>query len=136
MFSAALSGHFPKVIGRVAAIACVAAMPLAAGTMSASAALSLDLPGDAQRTKVTYSCRATENAPPTEMAVEYINLPGNTLALLPLDGKPTLFVDVVSGSGAQYVSGRMIWWTKGPGARLYDAVTNDFKAGAICEVKR
>ena len=30
----------------------------------------------------------------------------------------------------------MIWWTKGPGARLYDAVTNDFKAGSVCEVKR
>ena len=82
MFSAALSGHFPKVIGRVAAIACAAAMPLAAGTISASAALSLDLPGDAQRTKVSYSCRASENASPTEMVVEYINMPGNTLALV------------------------------------------------------
>ena len=125
-----------RLIGRLAAAAPLVALCLATGTVSASAALSLDLPGNAQRTKVTYVCRASKEAAPVDMTVEYINLPGNTLALLPIDGKPTLFVDVVAGSGAQYVSGRTIWWTKGPGARLYDAVTKDFKAGSICEVKR
>lgn len=124
-----------KAVCRLAAIAFVA-VPAVGITPASASTLSLDLPGDPQRTTVSYTCRASESAAPTEMVVEYINLPGNTLALLPLDGKPTLFVSVAAGSGAQYVSGRTIWWTKGPGARLYDAVTKDFKAGSICEVKR
>ena len=136
MSNAGLSRLDLGFLGGLAAAAPLVALWLATGTVSASAALSLDLPGNAQRTKVTYVCRASKEAAPVDMMVEYINLPGNTLALLPLDGKPTLFVDVVAGSGAQYVSGRTIWWTKGPGARLYDALTKDFKAGSICEVKR
>ncbi len=124
-----------RAVGKFATVAFVAALWVGAATATASA-LTLDLSGDAQRTRVTYTCRASKDAAPAEMVVEYINLPGNTLAVLPIDGKPTLFVDVVAGSGAQYVSGRRIWWTKGSGARLYDAVTRDFKAGSICEVKR
>lgn len=135
MYIKASGLRYRRSLRRFAAFGLVASVFVGTTTLPARA-LTLDLPGNAQRTRVTYTCRASRDAPPVDMVVEYINLPGNTLALLPLDGKPTLFVDVFAGSGAQYVSGRTIWWTKGPGARLYDAVTKDFKAGSICEVKR
>ncbi|MDX1732162.1 MAG: hypothetical protein R3184_13570, partial [Aurantimonas coralicida] len=56
--------------------------------------LTLDLEGPAERTTVTYLCRDAEEAEPVEMAVEYINLPSNSLAILPVNGRQILFVDV------------------------------------------
>jgi membrane-bound inhibitor of C-type lysozyme len=42
--------------------------------------------------------------------VEYLNGDGNSLAIVPLNGKPLIFADVVSGSGARYAAQQYIWW--------------------------
>lgn len=61
----------------------------------------------------TYSC-GDENTFP----VQYVNTGVNALAILPIEGESRIFVNVVSGSGAKYVSGAYVWWTKGNTATL------------------
>lgn len=50
---------------------------------------------------------------------------GQSFALVPVKGKPLLFVNVMSGSGAKYQAGSYIWWTKGPRADLYDVMNGE-----------
>ncbi len=61
----------------------------------------------------TYSCAGGE-----PFSVQYVNAGANALAILPIDGEARIFVNVMSGSGAKYVSGAHVWWTKGGGATL------------------
>jgi membrane-bound inhibitor of C-type lysozyme len=48
---------------------------------------------------------------------------GQSFALLPVKGKPMLFVNTIAASGAKYQAGSYTWWTKGPRADLYDAMS-------------
>jgi membrane-bound inhibitor of C-type lysozyme len=50
---------------------------------------------------------------------------GQSFALVPVKGKPLLFVNTLSGSGAKYQAGSYTWWTKGPRADLYDATSGE-----------
>ncbi|MCB8839016.1 MliC family protein [Aurantimonas sp. VKM B-3413] len=114
-----------------------AAALVAAGIVPALAApLTIDLEGDAQRTTVDYACKSGPDAAPTPLGVEYINLPHNNLAVLPIDGHPTVFVDTVAAAGAKYAAGRWIWWTRGRRGTLRDVIQNDPKKDVICELKR
>ncbi len=47
---------------------------------------------------------------------------GQSFALVPVNGRPMLFVDTLSASGARYQAGRYTWWTKGPAATLSDEI--------------
>lgn len=77
--------------------------------------LTIDLPGKAERSTVTYSC---SGVPP--VTVEYINAGANSLAIVN-DGNATMvLVSVLSGSGARYAGQQYIWWTKGNSADFYD----------------
>ncbi|MGN7870952.1 Membrane-bound lysozyme inhibitor of C-type lysozyme precursor [Paracoccus haematequi] len=58
----------------------------------------------------------------TAFDVQYLNAGPNMLAILPIDGQQRIFVNVISGSGARYVSGQYEWWTKGGTATLSDAM--------------
>jgi membrane-bound inhibitor of C-type lysozyme len=58
--------------------------------------------------------------------VTYINgTNGQSFALVPVEGRNLLFVGVIAASGVKYVADRYTWWTKGPGADLYDAMNAD-----------
>jgi membrane-bound inhibitor of C-type lysozyme len=50
---------------------------------------------------------------------------GQSFALVPVKGKPLLFVNTMSASGAKYQAGSYTWWTKGPRADLYDAMAGE-----------
>ncbi|MFM0035223.1 MliC family protein [Paraburkholderia strydomiana] len=50
---------------------------------------------------------------------------GQSFALVPVNGKPLLFVNTMSASGAKYQAGSYTWWTKGPRADLYDAMNGE-----------
>jgi membrane-bound inhibitor of C-type lysozyme len=50
---------------------------------------------------------------------------GQSFALVPVKGKPLLFVNTISASGAKYQAGSYTWWTKGPRADLYDAMAGE-----------
>ncbi|MEF2553024.1 MliC family protein [Aurantimonas sp. A2-1-M11] len=115
------------------AFAAMGALPALAQD---GAPLTLDLEGPAERTRVTYLCRDEAEAEPVEMVVEYINLPSNSLAILPVNGRATLFVDVISGSGAKYAAGEMVWWTKGRRGDLYSERRSDPSQTTVCQVRR
>ncbi|MFT4068739.1 MliC family protein [Paraburkholderia sp.] len=50
---------------------------------------------------------------------------GQSFAVVPVKGTPMLFVNTISGSGAKYQAGSYTWWTKGPRANLYDAMSGE-----------
>jgi membrane-bound inhibitor of C-type lysozyme len=52
--------------------------------------------------------------------VKYINAAPNFFAIVPVEGKDLVFVNVLSGSGAKYEAGKYVWWNKGAEASLQD----------------
>lgn len=86
-----------------------------AGTATADVALSIpvDLGTNGSVQALSYACGEDET-----FAVQYVNTDANTLAIVPVDGEDRIFVNVVSGSGAKYVAGAHVWWTKGDTATL------------------
>jgi membrane-bound inhibitor of C-type lysozyme len=94
----------------------LAAMSLLAGP---AAAQSLAIPGVKTGKPITGTYRCPTGKPFT---VTYWNGDnGQSFALVPIDGKPTLLVSLISGSGVRYGAGSVIWWTKGRNADLYNA---------------
>ena len=87
-----------------------------AGTALAQTTLSLPLDG-ATLNEVTYLCDRG-----AMVEVDYLNAEANSLALLPIDGQQRIFVNVISASGARYVSGEYEWWSKGRSATLTNAI--------------
>jgi membrane-bound inhibitor of C-type lysozyme len=68
----------------------------------------------------SYTCANSKT-----FKVTYLNAAnGQSFALVPVNGRKLLFVGVIAASGVKYVADRYTWWTKGPGADLYD-VTAD-----------
>lgn len=68
----------------------------------------------------SYTCANSKT-----FKVTYLNAAnGQSFALVPVEGRKLLFVGVIAASGVKYVAERYTWWTKGPGADLYD-VTSD-----------
>ena len=92
-----------------------------AAPVLAGASLTVPLEPGAEANIITarYSCAG--DAPFT---VQYVNAGDNNLALLPVDGTERIFVEVVSASGARYVSGAQEWWSKGEDATLDDTMTD------------
>lgn len=100
-----------------------------------AAELTLELPdsGDitVERNRVIYDCGEKE------MTVEYLNAGPVSLAVFAFDGEPVVASNVIAASGARYAAGRYIWWTKGPGASLYDATLGENAAAiAACTQRR
>lgn len=93
----------------------------------ALAELALTIPldrADASVISASHSCAGGE-----PFTVRYVNSGANALALLPVDGEERIFVNTVSGSGARYVSGELVWWTKGADATL----ENTLEEGSLKE---
>lgn len=109
-----------KSIAALTALALLA--PLPARAVEATLQLQLSTDQDFERRAVTYDCGAE-----TSMQVIYLNAVPNFLAVVPIaeEPQPLVFVSVVSASGVRYVSGRWVWWTKGPEASLYDATLGE-----------
>ena len=86
------------------------------GVAGVSLSVDVDLE-DATTQTLTYDCG--EGDP---LTVHYVNSDTQSLALVPVDEDYRVFVNVVSGSGARYVSGQHEWWTKGDDATLSDTL--------------
>ena len=73
------------------------------------------------RSRVQYTCDGGKT-----VTASYLNARnGQGFAVLRVKGKMMLFVDTLSASGARYVAGHYVWWTRGPGATLYDEMTGE-----------
>lgn len=110
-----------KVILCAALLAALATPAVA----DASITIGLSVSGDLERKLVTYDCGAE-----TRLAVEYLNAAPDFLALVPIDGKPRIFVNTISASGAKYESGQYVWWNKGSDATLGD-ITEGLDAAPV-----
>ena len=84
------------------------ALPVAAETT-----VNLSLAAVDSIETMTYTC---DGADP--LRVQYVHAGENALALTDINGTPRIFVNVVSGSGARYVSGADTLSTKGTTALL------------------
>ncbi len=98
------------------------AIAMVASATAASAQVTLSIPltiGTMDSVlSQTYACGDAE-----AFAVQYVNVGANSLAILPIDGEERVFVNVVSASGAKYVSGADVWWTRGDSATLENEMT-------------
>lgn len=57
------------------------------------------------------------------LSVRYVNTKNKqSFALLTVDGRKLLFVNVMSGSGARYVAEQYTWWNKGQEGNLYSGM--------------
>lgn len=86
--------------------------------------LTLQLPDVAiNRIHARFECGkagAALGLPSGPFTVEYVNAGENRIAVLPVHGKPLIFANVISASGARYAAGRYIWWDAGSrGVTLY-----------------
>ena len=77
--------------------------------------ITIHLPRNAAvaRKTVQYLCDAQATKvglPSGSFPVEYINGGGNSLAVVPINGNPLVFSNVISGSGARYAAQQFIWW--------------------------
>lgn len=101
-----------------------------AGTTPALAAVDLNvginLSGDAQIVTAVYGCgEGTEL-----LTVRYVNAQPNFFAIVPIDGEDVVMVNVISASGAKYVSGVWEWWSKGTDGSLHN-VTEGLDAAPV-----
>lgn len=97
------------------ALPLLLALPIPAGAVETSLQLVLELPGNAERNVVRYECDGLE-----PFAVDYVNASPIFLAIVPIEGEPLLFANVIAASGARYASGQYEWWTSGSEATLTD----------------
>lgn len=101
-------------------------------TGAAAAEVTLSIPLDLGNTgnvsSQTYSCGDRE-----PFSVQYVNAGPNSLAIVPVDGEDRIFVNVLSASGAQYVSGEHVWWTKGDTAMLQNQLQDGSKLECAAE---
>lgn len=106
------------------------AMFATAGAAAADVNLSIPLQSGTMDSveSVTYTCGEAES-----FAVQYVNAGVNALAILPVDGAERIFVNVVSASGARYVSGAHVWWTKGDTATLENEMEEGSATDCVSE---
>ena len=106
----------------------LASLLLAAGPALAAVDLNVgvNLSGDVQIVTAIYGCG--EGVEP--LTVKYINAKPNFLAIVPIEGEDVVFVNVISASGAKYVSGVWEWWNKGSDASLHN-VTEGLDAAPV-----
>jgi membrane-bound inhibitor of C-type lysozyme len=103
--------------------------PLASAT--SSLVITLGTSGDFDRKSVRYGCEGDADS----VTVDYLNVPPNYLALVPIEGSTLVFNTVLSASGAKYAAGKYVWWTKGNDASLYDLTQGeDSKPILTCAV--
>lgn len=108
----------------------IAAFALATAASPALAKVELNvginLSGDVQIQTAIYGCGDTIEP----ITVKYVNAEPNYFAIIPLGGKDIVFVNVLTASGAKYVSGQLEWWNKGADATLHD-ITEGLDAAPV-----
>ena len=105
----------------------VASVTVAGMPVFAEPALSLRLPlsEDTSIVSVEYDCPDSGT-----VDVSYINAGENSLAVLSIDDVERVFVNVVSASGARYVSAEYEWWSKGDTATFTNLINDE--SGQTC----
>lgn len=99
------------------------------GNVDVSAQVVLSLTGSFERNIVEYHCEGLE-----PFTVDFVNASPNFLAIVPIGPQKLVFVNVLSASGAKYVSGQFEFWTKGSEATLTDLQVTEGGTLACSEI--
>jgi membrane-bound inhibitor of C-type lysozyme len=109
------------------AVSALALAAMLSGGADTSVDLIIKLNGNIERNIVQYQCDDEQS-----LTVEYINAAPTFLAMLDAGGGQTIFVNVMSGSGARYVSGQYEWFTKGTDATFTDLMADEGTGSLTC----
>ncbi len=117
----------------LAIVPCVLALASAASAED----ITIHLPRNASisRKIVQYRCDAQAakiGLPAGSFSVEYINGGGNSLAVVPINGNPVIFSNVISGSGARYTAQQFVWWDAKGAVTVYADALNG-KLQSACQ---
>jgi membrane-bound inhibitor of C-type lysozyme len=78
-----------------------------------------------------YACRGGKS-----LDVTYLNTKNKqSFAVLRVQGRMLVLVNVLSASGAKYVADRFTWWTKGPEGTLTDDTADPSAPPLLAECK-
>ena len=99
------------------ALTAVAAMPVFAEPV-----LSIPLPLTEESNVIPAEYDCPDSG---KVSVSYINAGENSLAIISADDMDRVFVNVISASGARYVSGEYEWWSKGDKATFTNLTEED-----------
>ncbi|MCG8270308.1 MliC family protein [Aquamicrobium sp. NLF2-7] len=111
--------HHLRLIAAAGLVACVVSAPAHAQQAQPHITLPLEASGEASVNTVTYTCGSET------LSVSYVNADPNFLAILPVEGKSTVFASVIAASGARYAAGQYEWWSKGDDATLRDLTAGE-----------
>jgi membrane-bound inhibitor of C-type lysozyme len=107
---------------------------MAAAHSASAAPLSVPQIQVMTRNTIRYVCDGGQS-----LTVRYVNTRNEqSFALLPVQGKNLLFVNVQAGSGAKYSASHYTWWTKGPQGTLSDELADQNAPPLLanCRVRR
>ena len=111
-----MNKNLSRRIRRLSSLAVLAWALLFAGSAMADP-LSVPQIEVGQPIHVVYHCPGGPS-----FKVTYLNSSdGQSFAVMPVGGKPTLLVATMSADGVRYQSGFVTWWSKGKGGSYYDA---------------
>ncbi len=116
-----------KIVAIAVAVSAICLVAQSAAAIE-NGTVQLQSKGKIERKRVAYDCGSGGR-----LAVTYVNADPNFLAIVPLPDQPqpTVFVSVLSGSGARYAAGKYVWWTNGNSASLYDTTMGDNAAPTL-----
>jgi membrane-bound inhibitor of C-type lysozyme len=109
---------------------------LSLSALAGASELSIKGAGKFERKTVKYSCDANAakmGLPAGAFEVEYLNETTNHLAVVPVKGKPMIFVTVPSGSGAKYAAQEFVWWEAGGRGTTFQSDFPGPKASSECK---
>ncbi|MAS14446.1 MAG: hypothetical protein CMH69_14200 [Nitratireductor sp.] len=101
------------------------------GAVAADSFVSVELGPVSSLHSERYFCGAA-----TPFEVQYATVGPTALAIIPVDGEPRVFVNVVAASGARYVSGAYTWWTKGDSATLSNQIDDSSRTCSRVDAPR
>lgn len=125
-----------RLIRRLAslALAAMAVTAHAAAPSSKGQALAVPQIQVWTRNTIRYACDHGQ-----ALTVHYINAKNEqSFALLNVQGRSMLLVNVIAASGAKYVGRQYSWWTKGPEGDLRDDTADSNTAPILsnCKARR
>ena len=110
---------FQRIERMIRSVALTAGTLCLASVTHMAVAMPLTVPQiqTAATNTLRYECHGGST-----LTVQYMNTKNKqSFALLTVDGRKMLFVNVLAGSCAKYVGDHYTWWTKGPeGSLTYD----------------
>lgn len=94
--------------------------------------LVIEVPDDPEPTKETIVYQCSSETQKQRVEATYYNIGEIALVDLKWNGKRIIAANVIAASGAKFVGGEYVWWTKGNEASFYNTLTEDRALSLEC----